>query len=602
MTVSIQSIAFIYIRLSIIYILRKLRMIYFPIIMVEKNVGKLEENDMLPDTANVDEEILKSSIYDLKNASSRDIKEVISGPCKVIAKIFASIRKNVCPERRHWILSQKSVEGIESVLLYLRSITGSHLICDTHPNEVAVEVEVASFKLLCFECSSDTSSEKLKLSHSDSAIFLEHLQSLIRKSDHNFLNKFHLQSRRFNTFKHFAVLIHEIKFLINKEQVEIPRCHICLAQLNFGARTPILLNCDHTLCFMCYMNENNEECLIDREPIKDARTLDIDINLYGLVCHAKKNVSLLNQSMKIYKLPCMHKSCEGCIENNICKRCDCNFDSQKLKIDEKSMHIVEYLMLKCDFHNEIATEFDYVSCEARCIHCDTQECCSDFTAAPCMLEFALKENLEHFKHKKNDTRTMISTLYYKVIPLNELKKTVLNFKMRKNNKSRLPSQEIMRFSKFLPQKSISKYYKIEENQSIGMHIQCKKKILMRGIIIGESIRSVNPEGFRPVGCPLIKFFLYSPSKQTYKCSFILSAHAENNMFKILFPYSLKLNENKRYRLIINTQSCFVHGLPYSIQKNEYFTIDRLDGEQKMDNHAIGGPILGFILSEFKFLV
>ena len=571
-------------------------------IMTDQHVGRLEESEYLLASSVLDEENLAFYISELSNSSSKDIKSLKSDSSKVIARVFADIRKLVCPERRHWILSQRSVEGQLSVLIYLRSITQSHLTCDAHPSQTASEVEVSKFTLLCSECSSSTSSEKLSLSHSDGTELLEFLQALVRNSDHSLLNKFHLRTKRVSSFKNLAVLIHEIKFLMNKDKVGIPRCHICMKKLSFGAGTPVLLNCGHALCFLCYTNENYEECLIDRETFKDAKTLDININLYQLACHAEGRCNLLNRSGNIYKLPCMHKSCEGCLSIGVCKRCGCEFNAEKLRIDVKSMHIVEYLMLKCDLHNEIAISFDFVSFEAKCRYCgiDNEEACKDFTMVHWALELALKENLELFKLKKNDARTMIYTLHYKVIQLNEVKKIVLNYMMRRNNKSSAPVQEIIRFSKLLTQKSITKCWEIEENNPFGVHIEFKQKMLIHGIIFGESIRKTKSNGFRSSACPIIKFSLFSPTKNKLKCSYLLSAHAENNMYKLRFPCEIKVSENKKYKILMQTKNYFVHGLPYSIQKNNYFTIERLhDG---LNNHAIGGPILGFIISEFKLLV
>ena len=133
------------------------------------------------------------------------------------------------------MLHQYSIQGQVKVLKFIENYEKKILFCDKHPRELATDINIDDFTLMCHTCSEvqDSNKEKLERGRVE-AILTNNLVSLIQNSKSEYLNKFHLSLTAARGNVNLIVLIYEAKALLNAEKVQILRCSSCFKQLSFG--------------------------------------------------------------------------------------------------------------------------------------------------------------------------------------------------------------------------------------------------------------------------------------------------------------------------------------------------------------------------------
>ena len=514
-----------------------------------------------------------------------------------IDKNYETIKKIICPERRKWVYSARKLIQLASVCKFIDSISKNIVYCDKHNYKQAIHINLSDFSVFCEEC--DVSLlETISIDPKNIEEIIEKGLEKIKNSESLKLNKFHLKLKNQHS-KALSLIIFEIKRLNLSSTSLIPRCSLCNKTLSYGSLTPILLNCKHTICFCCYMIENNDVCGIDKLPIEVDENFDEKaFDKHDLRCH--NNHSLFNCLGKIYKLPCFHNCCEKCKNFDVCQRCELGFDNKNLKENNKIMNIVDLFKLFCNQHNLYCQSVDVIDLRGICTNCTTNNpCINDIITIRNLAKNTLLDLLENkgYKNRRCKIEVLKNIAYNRVLTLTQYFNTLQYFLMRKNPELNLSQvYEIKRFTKLLPNDSVTKIWKNEKEDACGFKIMFKKPVLLHGIIFGGSIR----KGifYKPSANEKIKIRLVTQNNEVkYENDFYNNLNMEENTIK--FDHILKIKENSEYSIVVNVIGSFRHGLCFSQISTEGLSLQRLDASFKeIGNNVVGGPLLGFIVSEF----
>jgi hypothetical protein len=584
----------------------------------------------------VDYEILNSYKKKLPDGQDGKIEDFKAYLSDYIKKSYRKVSKIICPERRRSILRESSTQGLLEICRFLYTVTSDKVLCDKNPKHFAEFLVLNDFSFICSDClytfndPSYTSTYKKydtdldpnqKIILDDSfkyyvAIALENkiiiknqVLDIIKQSSSLYLNKFHLKLRNLSDFP-LSYLLQEGKSLKLKTEVKIKRCIYCKNLLSFGANSPVILDCNHFICFNCYLRENDTECNLCQRPMTiNNDYFDLDVYAYDIKCHTKH--SFINsesndpQHNDLFKLPCLHVSCKRCVTLEVCQECKGKYSQQDVKLHEKLMMIVKHLELDCKTHAKKAMYYELIDYKEFCGDCLAENpTISPYSCKSIYFTYThLISKLKHFmndskfKAKTHDNETIKRILYHKVLTLNDLNTLIRNLIIIQKNLSILPMYSIKRFSELLTGDSITKVWNQTDDEVCGFNAKFDNTILIHGIIFGGFIVSSRFKS-RLGSCSNLLVTIFSRSKE--KSKFLLSSRLDEEENEILFPFSNKFRAGKTYQITVKVSGRFVHGRVYTSKNIEGMHLTKLGPKFKeAGNNAIGGPILGLLVSDYK---
>jgi hypothetical protein len=524
-------------------------------------------------------------------------------------KVYPQKRKSLCPERRNILIQafNGKTQDLLDACRWLNQISNS-LVCSKNTKKKAEFINIQTFE--CFHDSNEAENNLLiEINEKNTSKIISEIKSCLKETPSKYINKFFLKNSNFRTGVSLELMILEAKDLKNRQISFQFRCVLCFSKLSVGTKTPIELECRHTICFECFMGDYSE-CTLDNKPIsKNSRYLNSHDQIVPIIpdCHNFHN--LYNYQNDIFKLPCFHYSCSSCLESGMCEQCGSGFEKGILTPAENQ--VIKFCSFYCSKHQSLATTFDPIKVKFYCEEC-SKKGFLQFKKLPSLKLILDILNLT-FTQRKTKCETTFDdsdnpnilflkhVLYFSVIPYSSRYNLLNNFSeiegLRKIKEREF--QVLSRFKTILPTSPNStKLWEIEEESTIEVLIKAKVTLVVGGLIIGNRHHTnylANQISISPYSVNSIKIIDYNRNSVFELTSSIQSLDKEN---RILFNKSVLIKSGKIYTIQIKLPPGFYfHGRPYdkfTISQIKMFLPDK-NRTIVQKNHLIGGPLLGFIV-------
>ncbi|OMJ80338.1 hypothetical protein SteCoe_19436 [Stentor coeruleus] len=551
---------------------------------------------------------------------------------EIFRQLYIDHRKKLCPERRRSLIPYTTQELLNGIR-FLMQIDG--IRCDDH-FEIALNAD-SNFKTYCEYCQVRASSAFSINDQTLASNLKDIIKNTVKNSAFNTLNKSILKISNKNLIfpsKSFPIqlmILEGKKFISNPDQT-CQRCSNCLKLSIEGKQKPIILKCDHIICFECYFILAIERCQIDNSPIDQKSYL----NYKNFAFKSRDVYGFSNKKGDLYKYSCTHIVSQE--EFNIPGLCpDCLFpknffnSDNKVKIYEKAMALRDFYNIKCPFHGEPIQGFRMNSIALYCSECYKNQIEYDepyfpviFPVRTSFLEnfyyFALGENigfqLENAKKSYNSNQMFLKKIsYFNILSYNERNDIYNKFLLAENkiNSMKNDYNVIQRFKKTLPFNLFSrKEFFVGENDVVGFNLTCKKNIFLEGLVISLGYMKLHKKMYFSSQIEFIKIIekeartsLDNDEDKIISEKILREIiYKEEDKSLVFFCSPVLIQNNYNYDFIIKLTSLFYeHGLPSSRHNlDNLFTLSRLKNipspYKELGNSVIGGPILGFITSNF----
>lgn len=530
------------------------RFLYFEKVVEVNTEYIIEIGEFNKICANFDEEVL--------------IKELNS----YFVDNFYLTKKLVSPEFRK-ILKKMKLSGLFELLdscYILRTLLTGIFFTDCK-KFIANFVDLTNFSL------HSTDPENSFTSLNDKSLIIDHLRTLIRKTDSIYLDKTSIKLSNLHNIP-IKVLIYIGKLLVSpyKSQKIQPRCVNCVSKLSSMKKAGIVLSCNHTICFECHMQNSSFTC-----PIDNLRSLqDFPyINLSSFYPTCQGSDCLINCS-NLYKLECGHLTCEKCLSNQSCLSCFTKINPFFIKPAKKVQNWVDDQILYCDVHNIIAVAFSIEELRMYCEKCKKVENIDlkyfpgfEFFENLFDNEFLELINNEKCKVVEYSCDFLKQCSFFKVLSLRQKYETVrILMDIALDCSSLIRKQEKVEFfNKLYPIRSNSKKV-LKIVGEFSMPIKFSSHFMVIGIIVGgKIITSQYCEKVSPVFFTLKKLEIHCSGQVVYSQESFkpISGHS----LEITLDSPIKVEPLKTYSFSLQIPSGFyVHGAPFSRLKTPQITL------------------------------
>lgn len=546
-------------------------------------------------------------------------------------QFYIDHRKKLCPERRKSLIPYTAQELINGIRFLMQI---DEIRCDQH-FEIALQVDT-EFRTYCEHCQVNSSNIFNINDRTSASILKDAIKDIAKSARFTTLNKFILKASGNKTeilSKNFPIslIILEGKKLLSNPDQTCQRCSQCFKVAIEGKQKPIILNCNHIICFECYFVRAAERCYIDNSPLEQKAYIN-----YRDSCLKPREVyDFASKKGDLYKYSCTHiVSQEELGISDLCPEClfPKNYfkSDDRVKLHEKAMALRDFYNIKCPFHNKPIQGFRMDSIVLYCSECYDEQAAYDKPYFPIIypvrtrfLEnffyFALGDNLafqleDSDKSYKNSQAFLKKLSYFNILSYNKRNDVYNKFLLAESKISSKKKQYniIQRFKKLLPPNlSSHKNFAIKENDVVGFNLVCKENIILEGLVISMGYEKLHVKMYFPNQVEFIRIVEKEilQSLDNNGDGFIREEIMSEFLYKeddkslVFFCSPWLIQKNCSYDFIIKLKPLFYdHGLPFSRHNLDLFTLSSLKNipppYKELGNSVLGGPILGFITSNF----
>lgn len=581
----------------------------------------------------------KGNLMSYRNMSDLRSYNLYLENVEVFRRLFVKHKKKLCPERRASLIPYTTQELLDGIRFLIKI---EEIKCDEHWAQGLIFDD--ELRVYCRDCQVQ-SMPTYSIDNEKSPFRIKDLiKDLTKVSSFENLNKFILkvsnsrQNYSSNEFSVNILLLEGQKFKYHPD-ISCRRCVSCLEKMTEGKKKPIILQCNHIMCFECIHLKSAEWCPIDNGPVEQKNFL----NFNG----TKHLPSFINKLITtkgiLYKASCTHicdeddvlssKTCPECLFPNDYFSINYGQNSRTvgenaLKVHKKAMSLRDFFSVRCFFHDKMMGFLDFNRMSLHCETClkgmsdssrknvlEIGEYCEDFYFLALGEYFGEILKTLKIDYKQNSVLTKKAS-YFNVLPYQE--RNEISNKILLGDGKMLPFDYmenfhvLERFKLLLPQTLSSKKlysatekdiqgFNLETNKDIyliGFHISLKYIILCDKLPLYKQIKFVKIIKKQPPQDLDNKQDIII-SEETYE----VFQSADHNEELVFFPKALFLQRNYNYDIILKLHPGFYDtGLPFSRVPLDIFTLNRLKSVpapyKELGNSNLGGPILGFILREF----